>query len=146
MFGSSTRGAAASRLAEIVKFCLVGGANYLVDLAVFNALLFCVWSAFPLRAKVASVAVATLFSWVANRLWTFRTRRTAALGKELIGFIIINIVGMLPALACLQISHYWMGLTSPLADNISANVIGLILGTVLRYLGYRAFVFTGGRS
>lgn len=131
------------RLREIAKFSLVGGANYVVDLAVFNALLLLVFHTTPIPAKVIAVAVATVFSWVANRLWTFRSRRTQTLGKEFVGFVIINIVGMLPAVVCLWVSHYLLGLTSALADNISANVIGLILGTIVRYACYRNIVFTG---
>jgi hypothetical protein len=48
---------------------------------------------------------------------------------------------MLIAWACLAISHYLLGLTGPLADNISANGFGLVLGTVFRFWSYRKFVF-----
>ena len=41
-----------------------------------------------------------------------------------------------------MISHDVLGLTSRLADNISANIIGLALGTIFRYLTYKRFVFT----
>lgn len=134
------------RIVELIRFCIVGGANYVVDVTVFNVLLFTIFSSMPISAKTIAVSVATIFSWVANRMWTFRARRTQSLTREFISFIVVNILGMLPALLCLQISHYWMGLTSPLADNISANVIGLILGTILRYVCYRSFVFTGSGS
>jgi hypothetical protein len=42
---------------------------------------------------------------------------------------------------CLWISHYLLGLDSALADNISANVIGLGLGTLFRFWSYRRWVF-----
>jgi putative flippase GtrA len=38
-----------------------------------------------------------------------------------------------------------LGLTSRLADNISANVVGVGLGTVFRFVTYKRFVFVGGR-
>jgi hypothetical protein len=38
-----------------------------------------------------------------------------------------------------------MGLTSPLADNISNNVIGLGLGTLFRFALYRWWVFSPNR-
>jgi hypothetical protein len=44
------------------------------------------------------------------------------------------------------VSHYLMGLTSPLADNISNNVIGLGLGTLFRFALYRWWVFSPNRS
>ncbi|MDP2014193.1 MAG: GtrA family protein, partial [Actinomycetota bacterium] len=45
------------------------------------------------------------------------------------------------AIGCLYISHYVLGLTSALADNLSANVIGLGLGTLFRFWSYRKWVF-----
>ena len=44
-------------------------------------------------------------------------------------------------MACLWISHYLLGFTSLLADNISSNVIGLALGTAFRFWLYRTWVF-----
>lgn len=128
---------------KMICFCLVGGMNYLVDLTVFNLLRLTIWGTSPLRAKVVAVMVATLFSWVVNRCWTFAGQRTDSPGKELLGFVVVNLLGMLPALLCLGVSHYLLHLTSLLADNISGNVIGLILGTILRYFCYQKFVFTG---
>jgi hypothetical protein len=44
----------------------------------------------------------------------------------------------------LVLSHDLLGLTSRLADNISANVVGLALGTLFRYWSYQRFVFGTG--
>ena len=41
---------------------------------------------------------------------------------------------------CLVLSHYGLGLTSRLADNI-ATIIGIGLGTLFRFWTYRRFVF-----
>ena len=48
---------------------------------------------------------------------------------------------LLIALACLWFSHYALGLDNAVADNISANVIGLGLGTLFRFWSYRRWVF-----
>jgi len=128
---------------EVARFLVVGGINWVVDLTVFNLVRALSGGRWILLAKICAVAVATLFSWVLNRHWTFAARATNAPGRELGGFVVVNVLGMLPPLACLGVSHYLLGLVSPLADNISANVVGLVLGTVLRYIGYRSFVFTG---
>lgn len=138
-----------SRLAEVVRFGMVGGVAYVVDVGLFNLLRFGPGQLLgdsPLTAKVVSVAVATVASWLGNRYFTFGARRTGRRGREFVLFAIINVVGMGIAVACLAFSHYVLGLTSPLADNISANVVGLILGTVFRYLAYRTFVFTAAPS
>lgn len=92
-------------------------------------------------AKTVSVSIAVIFSWVTNRLWTFRTKRTSAKTREFIMFVLVNLAGMLIALACLWVSRYGLGLRSQFADNISANVVGLVLGTIFRYIMYRYIVF-----
>jgi hypothetical protein len=48
---------------------------------------------------------------------------------------------MVIALLCLWVSHYVLGYESALADNISANVIGLVLGTTFRFWSYHNWVF-----
>lgn len=134
---------------EVVKFGVVGAVAYVVDVGVFNALLLGVPSSstgplesHPLTAKAVSVAVATVVAWLGNRCWTFRRRRRASVPRELTLFVLMNGVGMLIALAALGISHYVLGFGSPLADNISANGVGLVLGTVFRFVAYRTWVFT----
>lgn len=134
-----------ARLEELVRFGSVGAVAYLVDVGVFNLLRFGPGELLghkPLTAKVVSVTVATLVAWLGNRYWTFAARRTASRGRELVAFAVVNLVGMGIAVGCLAVSHYLLGFTSPLADNIAANGVGLVLGTVFRYLAYRHLVFT----
>ncbi|MGL5911505.1 MAG: GtrA family protein, partial [Phycicoccus sp.] len=68
---------------QLVKFGMVGGAGFVVDVGGFNLLRFAGGEGplydYPLTAKVASGAAATVVSWLGNRYWTFRhTRRDAA--------------------------------------------------------------------
>jgi putative flippase GtrA len=135
-----------SRLHELTRFGTVGALAYVVDVGSFNLLRFGpgeLLGAKPLTAKVLSVAIATLVAWLGNRYWTFSERRTSTLGRELAGFAVVNIGGMAIGVGCLAFSHYVLGMTSALADNVSANVVGLALGTAFRYLAYRTWVFTG---
>lgn len=132
---------------EMVKFGTVGAAAFVVDIAVFNLLRFGLGGGGPLEhkpltAKVASTVCATLVAWLGNRLWTFRRRRRSAVHHELALFVLFNAIGMGIAVGCLGISHYLLDLRSPLADNISANGVGLVLGTLFRFWSYRTFVFT----
>jgi putative flippase GtrA len=131
---------------EVIKFGLVGAVAFVVDIGLFNVLRFAggegVLYDRPLTAKVVSVTVATFVAWLGNRYWTFRRRRRAAAAHELVLFVVFNVAGMLIALACLGFSHYVLDLRSPLADNISANGVGLVLGTLFRFWAYRTFVFS----
>ncbi|MDO4612478.1 MAG: GtrA family protein [Actinomycetaceae bacterium] len=142
----SSRPGLAAWLEEVAKFCIVGGMNYVVDVGIFNALRSTVLATRPVTAKIISVGIATLFSWVINRNWTFKGRATDTPVREIFGFVVVNGLGALPAFVCLWISHHILGFDSLLADNISGNVIGLIIGTIVRYLCYRYFVFTGGKD
>ena len=90
---------------------------------------------------MVSVAVATTFAYFGNRFWTFRHRGRTNMGREYALFFLLNGVAMVIAVACLWVSHYLLGLDSALADNISANVIGLALGTLFRFWSYRKWVF-----
>ena len=53
----------------------------------------------------------------------------------------INTVSMVIPWACLSFSRYVLGLSDPVADNVSANVIGLGLGTLARFWALRRFIF-----
>ena len=54
----------------------------------------------------------------------------------------INVPSWTLPLASLTLSRYVLDLSSALADNIAANVIGLGLGTVVRFWALRASVFS----
>ena len=132
-------------LHEVAKFGVVGLASFVIDIGLFN-LLRGVSDAGPLAdkpltAKIISVSVATTFAYFGNRFWTFRNRARTSMRREYLLFFVLNGVGLLIALACLWFSHYALGLTSRLADNISANVFGIGLGTLFRFWSYRKWVF-----
>ena len=130
---------------ELGKFGAVGLVAYVIDLAIFNLLRFSGGEGLlydkPLTAKVFSVLAATTFAYFGNRHWTFKDRARSSFRREYVLFFVINGVGMVISLVCLGLSHYVLGLESALADNISANVIGLVLGTVFRFWGYHNWVF-----
>jgi putative flippase GtrA len=138
-----------ARLVELVRFGSVGALAFVVDLGIFNLLCFGpgeLMGRKPLTAKVISVAVATVVAWLGNRYWTFQGRRTETKTRELMGFAVVNIGGLLIGVGCLAFSHYVLDLRTPLADNISANGVGLLLGTAFRYVAYRRFVFVGSND
>lgn len=129
-----------------LKFGIIGLLGYFVDVGIFNALrLGAVGHGHffqgPIGAKIISVAVATLVTWFGNRYWTFREHRRKNFMLELFEFTVVSVGGLLIGLGCLWISHYLLGLQTLLADNISTNVIGLILGTAFRFLLYRYWVY-----
>lgn len=154
MIDASRRGAALARsvwtqadrlLHEIAKFGVVGIGAFIIDIGLFNLLRFAGGEGpmydRPLTAKIVSVVVATTFAYFGNRYWTFRHRGRTSFGREYVLFFVLNGVGLAISVGCLWFSHYALGLTSALADNISANVIGIALGTMFRFWSYRRWVF-----
>ena len=129
-----------------LKFGVVGLAGYAIDVLVFNALRLGAvgfdhfWQG-PLGAKIVSVTLATLLTWFGNRYWTFREHRRKNFLLELVEFSVVSVGGLLISLLCLWVSHYLLGLTSLIADNISTNIIGLGLGTSFRFIMYRYWVY-----
>ncbi len=93
------------------------------------------------KAKIVAGVVATMFSWVANRFWTFRHRRQANVVRELVMFLIMNAIGLGIAAACVWITKYWIGLTDTTSLFIAGSVVGLVLGTIFRFFAYRFWVF-----
>jgi putative flippase GtrA len=128
---------------EVLCFLLVGGLGYVVDVAAFNVLL----STRPLSAEDPSVArvlamgVAMIVTYSGNRWWTWRGVQRHDRRREALLFVLFNLVGLAISVGMLVLTHDVLGLTSRLADNISANVIGLGLATAFRFWSYRAFVF-----
>ena len=130
---------------EVLTFLLVGGAGYVVDVLAFNVLLglgpFRHWD--PTVARTAAVGVAMVVTYLGNRMLTWRDVAGGDRRREVALFVVFNVVGLGISVLCLWLSHDVLGLTSRLDDNVSANVVGLALGTAFRFWSYRRFVFVG---
>ena len=129
-----------------LKFGVVGLVGYVIDVGIFNALRLGVFGEGhvlqgPIGAKVLSVSVAVIVTWFGNRYWTFREHRRKNYLLELAEFVTVAIGGLLIGLLCLWVSHYVLGFDNLVADNIAANVVGLLLGTTFRFLLYRFWVY-----
>jgi len=139
-----------SHARELGRFGVVGIAGVFVNLAVFNLLRLGPLSEDStvlgetdrvITAKVIATLVSILFAWAAHRSWTFRGQRTHHPVRELLIFGLVNLVAIVAEAGVLAVSHYVLGFTSLAADNM-ASVIGIGIGTALRYVGYKLFVFT----
>jgi len=138
-------------LLQFTRFVLIGCVGLVVDFGVFNLLRATIFDPArihegPVFAKIISTVLAIIVNWIGNRFWTFREHRGRQLVREGIEFGIVSVGGLLIGLFCLFVSHYLLGFTSLLADNISSNVIGLALGTAFRFSLYRLWVFSPRRG
>lgn len=131
---------------QFTQVGIVGLAGLVIDVAVFNLLRWWYPEWGPMWPKIISTALAIIANWIGNRYWTFRDERRRELVREGAEFVLVSALGALIPLGCLWVSHYLLGHTSQFADNISANVIGLILGTLFRFTFYRLWVFHPARG
>ena len=135
-----------STLRQLARFGVVGALGFVTDVGGFNLLRYAGGEGplhdYPLSAKVVSGTLATIVAWLGNRFWTFRSTRRDKAHHEFLLFAVVATLGTLIAMGCLWVSHYWLGFRSPLADNISANGVGLLLATGFRFWAYRRHVFS----
>lgn len=134
----------------LVRFALVGGVGFLVDTAIFNALLATVLDPAEVAggavwAKVIATLVAITTNWIGNRLWTFRHDRRSDEAKEGLEFFTVSLVGLVIGLIPVWITELSLGLHDVLSLNV-AMVVGLVAGSVFRFACYRLWVFSPKRS
>jgi putative flippase GtrA len=134
---------------ELVKFAFVGGTTWVIDTVVFLLLKSTVLAEKPLTAKIIAVLVATIVSYVLNREWSFRTRGGRERHHEAALFFIVSGVGVVVYSAPLAISRYVFHLAVPevslltqeVADFVSGQIVGVLLGMAFRWWAFRRFVF-----
>jgi putative flippase GtrA len=128
-------------LREVAKFGVVGAVAYVMTVAISNALRFGPMKLGPITSLGIAMIVAATFSYFANRHWTWRHKQRQGLGREYSLFIGLSVVGFILTEIPVGFSEYVLGLHSPLAYNVSGNVIGTGIGTIWRFWSFKRWVF-----
>src|SRR5271168_837749 len=81
---------------ELLKFAVVGGIGSVIDLG-GAAVLHGKFHVEGLEAKAISTTLATVFTYLGSRFWTFKHRENQALGREASLFVVFNLIGLLIA-------------------------------------------------
>lgn len=134
-------------MAALMRFLVIGGSATVVTIGVFNLLAHVgnppLLGRHPITAYAVGMALGLLVNYLGNRFWTFSGGSAPrALWRQLIAFGLVNGIAFAIPAGCLAVSRYALGLTSVVADNVSANVVGLLLATGTRWFLYRQFVFS----
>ncbi len=135
-FGDSRAGQALRRphnWMQLAKFCTVGATGYVVNLAVFTALLH----GFDVHYRLAAVgsfvvAVSNNYTW--NRVWTFRGTR-GHVAYQGLRFLVVAVCALVANLILLE-TLIWMGL-----PKIPAQAIAIILVMPLNFVGNKLWSF-----
>lgn len=139
-FISWLRGLASAFWREVAKFGTVGAVAFVVDNGLTWIFMHSIMEGSPAKARFVGATIATLFSWGANRWWTFRHRRQSNVGREFMQFILINGIGILISTGFTWFARHPMGIT----DNntlFMAGVVGIGVATIVRFFAYRYWVF-----
>jgi putative flippase GtrA len=126
-------------LREISAFGVVGIGCFLLDVALFQ-LLYAVLGTAPVLAKLVSTLVSMTVAYVGHRHWSFASRARTGLRRESLLFAAVNGVTLLMGLAVMWLMHVPLGQDSTLVLQ-AANIGAIALGTAVRYVSYRTWVF-----
>ncbi|MCW3012323.1 MAG: GtrA family protein [Solirubrobacterales bacterium] len=123
--------------AQLVRFGLVGGSGFVVNLAVFWVLVHPAGVDYRL-ANVAAylVAVSSNFTW--NRLWTFRSDAAGGhAGFQAARFFAVSLVAQLVSLAVLEAL-----VVGADVEKLPAQAIAVAAATPLNFLGNKLWSFS----
>ena len=134
---------------ELLRFAVVGGISFLITTAVNYGLKITVLNKNPVTALIIGVLVATVFSYVASREWSFNTRGGRERQHEAALFFLISAIALGLNALPMFVSRYMFHLQVPnvglvtqeVADFVSGMIVGTLLGTVFRWWGLKKFVF-----
>ncbi len=122
---------------QLAKFCVVGVAGYLVNLAVYAFLLDGLDMHY-ISAAVGSFLVAVTNNYLWNRLWTFRAER-GGVAYQGMRFLIVSTVALLANLVVLHL------LVTVGLGEVVAQAIAIVLVTPVNFVGNKLWSF-GPRS
>jgi putative flippase GtrA len=118
---------------QLAKFSTVGASGYLINLAVYAALLKGAGFHYAAAATCSFVvAVTNNYTW--NRLWTFHAQR-GHYGWQGLRFLLVALIAYAANLALLT------GLIAAGLDKIVSQAIAVVLVTPLNFIGNKLWSF-----
>jgi putative flippase GtrA len=126
-------------LKELSAFGVVGAGAFVIEIGLFQ-LLYAHLGVGAVVAKLVSTLVSMTVAYVGHRYWSFSHRARTGLRREYVLFAVVNGLTLLLGLGIVAFVRYPLGQESAVVLQV-ANIVSIALGTVLRYLSYRRWVF-----
>src|SRR4051794_18861682 len=126
-------------LKELRAFGGVGGFCFVLDLGLFQ-LLYASAGMGAVSSKLVSTVVSMTVAFLGHRFWSFSHRARTGVRREYTLFAVINGTTLGLGLAIVAFVRYPLGQEHALALQ-AANVVSIAVGTVIRDLAYRRWVF-----
>ncbi|WNV74815.1 GtrA family protein [Geodermatophilus sp. DSM 44513] len=126
-------------LKEVSAFGVVGGLTLTLDLGLFQVL-YAQAGLGAVTAKLLATVVAMTVAYVGHRYWSFSHRTRTGVRREYLLFALVNGSTLLLGMAIVAFVRYPLDQSSALVLQ-AANAFSIGLGTVIRFLAYRRWVF-----
>lgn len=127
-------------LVRVLSFGVVGTAGFAVEALILTLLVSGAdWS--PYSARLVSFSVAVTATWLLNRYWTFRDRKSPGRGAEYVRYVSVQASGALINLGVYSVCLFfsaWM-----LRHPVAALAVGAAVAMLYNYLGASHFAFRG---
>jgi putative flippase GtrA len=124
---------------ELSAFGVVGAVCFVLELGLFQ-LFYAGLGIGAVTSKLGAAVIATTAAFVGHRFWSFSHRSHTRLHRDYVRFVLVNVVTLVLSLAVVAVVRYPLGQESALVLQV-ANVASIALGTVIRFLVYRSWVF-----
>lgn len=118
---------------QLLQFCVVGAAGYLVNLAVY-ALAVRGFDLHYIPAAIVSFLVAVTNNYLLNRAWTFRGQKGHVLGQGL-RFLVVSLVALGANLLVLH------ALVTAGLGEILAQAVAIVVVTPVNFVGNKLWSF-----
>mgnify|MGYP000132526843 CR=1 FL=1 len=130
---------AGRRLHELTAFGVVGGVCFVIDVGVFQVL-YAYVDVDAVLSKFLATSISMTAAFLGHRFWSFSRRARTGLRREYLRFVGINAVTLLLGLAIVAVVRHPLGQENAWVLQ-AANVFSIAVGTVVRYVAYRRWVF-----
>lgn len=131
---------------QVLKFGQIGVMNTVLDLGIFNALIFATGfdRGTPLvLINLAAFSFAMINSFIWNKYWVFNDR-VGNQAKELVSFILVSLIAVAISSAIIWLFTTYLspqgGLTSEQWANV-AKILAIVTSFTTNFLGYKFLVF-----
>lgn len=126
-------------LKELSAFGVVGAICFFIDIGLFQVF-YAYLGIGAVTAKLLATLVSMTVAFLGHRYWSFSHRARTGVRREYLLFAVINGSTLLLGLAIIAVVRYPLGQESALALQ-AANIASIAIGTLIRFLSYRRWVF-----
>ncbi len=126
-------------LKELSAFGVVGAFNFALDVGIFQVM-YAVIGADALLSKIVSTSITTTTAYFMHRHWSFSHRARTGIRREYPIFFLVNALTLALSLLMIGFVHYTLDQSDTLVLQLT-NIASIVIGTVIRFLAYKRWVF-----